>query len=202
VLEEVSEGSAAAKAGLKPHDILLEIDGKAVSSNIDDFSRSLEKIKENTSVDAVVLRRGKNETLKGLKLPKAESGAFARAAPFQPPLLPMLPVAPMPFAQPLAPAGVAPAEELPPLGGNGVITTLVRDNDRFVARHQEGSLIITLTGKASGGKATVEEVRVQDGRESDKYASPDKVPEAYRTKVKNLVELIEKSQSRIEVKMP
>ena len=89
-----------------------------------------------------------------------------------------------------------------PVGGNGVMLTLFRDNDRFIARHQEGSLIITLTGKAGGSKATVEEIRVQDGRASDKYASADKVSEPYRAKVKHLVELTEKSQSRIEVKMP
>ncbi|MBI1914861.1 MAG: PDZ domain-containing protein [Planctomycetes bacterium] len=201
VVEEVPQGSAAAKAGLKPHDILLEIDGKAVPSSVDDFARLLEKFTENTPVDVVVLRRGKNETLKGLKLPKAEPGAIVRTADVQVPLPPLPPGGPLPFA-PLAPPGVAPAEGLmQPIGGNGVITTLFHDHDRFIARHQEGSLIITLTGKAGAGKE-VEEIRVQDGRESDKYTSADKVPEAYRAKVKNLVELIQKSQSRIDVKMP
>ena len=53
---------------------------------------------------------------------------------------------------------------------------------------------------AAEGKATVDEIRVQDGRDGGKYAGTDKVPEAYRDKVKTLVELIEKGQSRLEVK--
>jgi membrane-associated protease RseP (regulator of RpoE activity) len=206
VLGDVSEGSAAAKAGLKPHDILLEMNGKPVSSNLDDFARLLETIKEDTPVEVVVLRRGKNETLKGLKLPKAEPSSVFRVAGLQPPLPLMLPGAQAPFAPPLLQPGMAlgvvPAEGLMPLmGGKGVMTTLFRDNNRFVVRHQEGGLIITLTGKADGGKA-IEEIRVQDGHESSTFASVDKVPEPYRAKVKNLVELLEKSQSSPNGKSP
>src|SRR5947209_1764451 len=39
VLEEVGPNSAAAKAGLKAHDILLEVGGKAVPSKREDFDR-------------------------------------------------------------------------------------------------------------------------------------------------------------------
>jgi hypothetical protein len=71
VLEEVAPNSAAAKAGLKAHDILLELRGKSVPSNRDQFARLLEGVKPKTPVDAVVLRKGKKETIKGLSLPEA-----------------------------------------------------------------------------------------------------------------------------------
>ncbi|MBI3822526.1 MAG: PDZ domain-containing protein [Planctomycetes bacterium] len=70
VLAEVREGSAAAKAGLKANDILLELAGKEVSSDVTAFTKTLDEIKKDTPVDAVVLRKGKKETVKGITLPE------------------------------------------------------------------------------------------------------------------------------------
>ena len=75
VIRDVMADSAAAKAGLKAHDILLELDGKAVSSNPEEFRKQVEGIKADTPVDAVVLRKGKKETVKGLSLPEAKAAA-------------------------------------------------------------------------------------------------------------------------------
>ncbi len=69
VLADVKDGSAAGKAGLKTHDILLELNGKDVSSNAAEFAKALNEIKKDTPVDAVVLRAGKRETIKGITLP-------------------------------------------------------------------------------------------------------------------------------------
>src|SRR5207248_4547037 len=77
-------------------------------------------------------------------------------------------------------------------------TTVFRTADRFTARHQEGSLIITLTGQDN----KVKEIKVQDGRESNTYESVDKVPAAYRDKVKHLAEIVDKGNSRIEIPKP
>jgi hypothetical protein len=80
-----------------------------------------------------------------------------------------------------------------------VTTTTVRTNDRFTTRHQEGGLVITVTGTVSEGKAKVGEITVQDGGKSEKYTAVDKVPERYRDKVKNLVEMSEKGSVHVEV---
>jgi hypothetical protein len=80
------------------------------------------------------------------------------------------------------------------------MTSVFRSNDRFTTRHQEGSLIITVTGTVADGKAKVKEINVQDGRESNKYEAVDKVPEQYRDKAKSLIEMTEKSGGRIELK--
>jgi membrane-associated protease RseP (regulator of RpoE activity) len=190
VLEGVEPDSAAAKAGLKAHDILLELNGKPVSSDPLELRKQLEDIKANTPVEAVVLRKGKRETLKDLSLPEAKARPAFPGFPFPPPVVPQLPVLPA-----FPALGDAPA-------GNGVLTTTFRTGDHFTTRHQEGSLIITVTGTVADGKAKVNEIQVQDGTASHKYESADKVDEQYRDKVKNLVEMSEKSSVKVEIKSP
>jgi hypothetical protein len=188
VLEDVTANSAAEKAGLKAHDILLEVGGKAVPSNVDEFLKVLDGVKAKAPVDAVVLRKGKKETVKGLSLPEARAARRGGNFRFFPPGADVV--------VPGLPGGVG-AVVAP--GGRGVMTTTFRNNDRFTTRHQEGSLVITVTGKVSEGKAKVGEITVQDGGKSEKYTAVDKVPERYRDKVKNLVEMSEKGRVHVEV---
>jgi len=77
VLDEVGGNSAAAKAGLKAYDVLLEVDGKAVSRKKGEFDKLLSAVKADKAVDVVVMRKGKKETLEGLKLPEAKESAPA-----------------------------------------------------------------------------------------------------------------------------
>ena len=81
----------------------------------------------------------------------------------------------------------------------GVFTTLFRNDDRFTARHQEGTLVITLTGKVAKGKAEITEISVEDGAKTHTYDKIDRVPERYRDKVKNLAEMSEGRNAHIEV---
>jgi PDZ domain len=222
-IEEVRSDSAAARVGLKAHDILLELDGKPVSSDLADFQRKLAATPANKAVDIVILRRGRRETLKGLQLPQAKEmrpGVGFGATGFDNlrdlPLglgtglglgiggglgglpggaqLPAIPEAPA--------AGVFQGDGaiklfVPGSGGKGGMTTTFRTDDRFTSRHEEGSLVITVTGKVEDGQAKVMEINVQDGRESHKYESLDKVPEAYRDKAKHLVASVIKENVRI-----
>jgi hypothetical protein len=196
ILNEVQPDSAAAKAGLKAHDILLELNGKTVPDDTQEFARRLEDIKADKAVDAVVLRKGKRETIKGLKLPEEAPAGFGFAGNFalQLPQVPLPAVPPLP-AMPLLPnfAGG---------GAGGVLMTTFRNGDHFTTRYQEGSLILTVTGTVADGKTKVGEIHVQDNGKEDKYESVDKVPERYRDKVKNLIETSEKSNVKIEIKMP
>jgi hypothetical protein len=196
VVEDVQNDSAAAKAGIKNNDILLELNGKAVPSNPHDFVKQLEDVKANTAVDAVVLRKGKREAIKGLSLPEAK---VARALP------------PVPFKG----GGFAgPQATFVPQGGpgeggfagapgaaarHGVFTSVFRTDNRFTTRHEEGTLVITVTGTIADGKAQVSSILVRDGAEH-KYESVDKVPEQYRDKVKNLIDLSEHSGGKVEIK--
>jgi len=197
VVRQVLPDSAAAKAGLRSHDVLLEFDGKPIPSRVDELTRLVTAVKPDTSVEVVVMRKGKKETIKDVKLPEAK------------PLQPGFPQAGFPgagqppggFAQP--PAGLQPPGGLPPpaLGLNAsVVTTLVHTQDQFTVRHQEGNVVITLMGKEADGKSNVNQIRVQEGFKSEQYESVDKVPEKYRNKVKTLIELSEKSNVKAENK--
>jgi hypothetical protein len=72
LITQVNDSSAADKAGLRAHDILLELDGKPVSSDPGEFAKQLGDIKADTPVDAVVVRKGKKETVKGISLPEEQ----------------------------------------------------------------------------------------------------------------------------------
>src|SRR5262249_39104768 len=158
--------SAAAKAGVKPHDILLEFAGKPVPSDVDSFRKILDDVKAKTEVDVVVLRKGKRETLKGLTLPEKTERPDNNPFNFRP--------APGVFDPPPAQGSFGPAFGVAFANGpNGGITTTFRNNDRFTTRHQEGSLVITVTGTVADGKTKVSEIQVQDGNESHKYDSAD-----------------------------
>jgi C-terminal processing protease CtpA/Prc len=72
VVKSVQPNSAAAKAGIQANDILLEVDGKSVSSNMQEFQKTLDALKPDTKVEAVVLRKGQKTRIKELTLPKAD----------------------------------------------------------------------------------------------------------------------------------
>jgi len=209
VIDQVTPDSPAAKGGLKNNDILLEFNGKPVPSNPNEFIRQVHEIKADTKVDAVVLRKGKRETIKGLTLPEEKQAGFGAVA---------APPGGFPAfggAQPGAgfggafPGAGGFAKPIPnPVDGmmgfatnnNTVMLTVTRTNDHFTTRHQEGTLVITLTGPVADGKAKTNKIHVQDGQVTHDYESLDKVPDQYKDKVKNLVTMMDNSNFRIEIK--
>ncbi|MCI0380134.1 MAG: PDZ domain-containing protein, partial [Gemmataceae bacterium] len=76
VITEVTADSAAAKAGLKANDILMKVGDILVADDVSKFTKALEGLKAGSTVVAWVLRRGKEETIRGLKVP--EAGARVR----------------------------------------------------------------------------------------------------------------------------
>jgi beta-lactamase regulating signal transducer with metallopeptidase domain/membrane-associated protease RseP (regulator of RpoE activity) len=203
VVGQVLPDTPAAKAGLKPNDILLEFNGKPVSTNQGEFVRQVQEIKPDAKVDIVVLRKGKKETVKDLTLPEEKQprgfgfgggagqggfGGFGGGGDGNP----QFP------RQGFGGMGGAMA-----FGGpNTVMTTVTRTNERFTTRHQEGSLIITVIGTVADGTPKTNKIHVQDGQVTHDYESLDKVPEQYRDKVKNLIEMSEKGSVKIEIKTP
>jgi hypothetical protein len=212
VIEDVIQGSAAEKAGFKRHDILLDLNGKPVSRNIGELMRTVQGLEPNKGVDAVVIRKGKKETLKGIKVPErpaAPQPPFGRPGPGR-----VLP----PGGGPGQRTGPGFSSVFPPGGGPGAVvnpnspayggfqggpgfngktvsTTTFRTDDHFTTRHQEGPEIITITGNVTDGKAKVDEIYIQNGRDSKQYSSVAKVPEKFRDEVKNLVDLTERGNS-------
>jgi beta-lactamase regulating signal transducer with metallopeptidase domain len=210
VVDQVMPDQPASKAGMKTNDILLEFNGKPVPNNVAEFVRSLQEVKPDAKVDAVVLRKGKKETIKGMTLPEEKQPGFGRFAG---------PQGGFPgFGQGGAGFGGTPAGNafgrgfgvgqgvasgmMGFAGPNTVMTTMFRQDNNFTTRHQEGSLIITVTGTVADGKGKTNKIHVQDGQVTHEYESVDKVPDQYKDKVKNLVEMSEKGSIKIEIKTP
>lgn len=77
VIGELAPNSAAAKAGMKKNDILLEVDGKAVPSDLEALQAQLGRAGPG-KVEAVVMRKGTKQRLSGLQLtPATPSGGPA-----------------------------------------------------------------------------------------------------------------------------
>jgi C-terminal processing protease CtpA/Prc len=72
ILESVSPGSPADKAGLKAHDVLLQVEDQKVPSDPSAFRKLLAGQKAGDALSVVVLRAGKQETVKGLAMPSAK----------------------------------------------------------------------------------------------------------------------------------
>ena len=186
VVQEVRDESAAGKAGLRPNDIVLELDGKAVPSQPEEFARMLDGIKPDAVVDATVLRKGKKETIKGIKLPEVKAEEPLR--------LPPLPQLPVPNIQiqpilPTLPPGTLPPVVLP--GAETAAVQMTRTKDSFTTRSRKNKDRISITGKMKDGKAEVEEVVITANAETRKYKNVDDVPPDMRDQVRDLIKLTE-----------
>jgi beta-lactamase regulating signal transducer with metallopeptidase domain len=182
VIGEVKADSPAAKAGLKANDILLELNGKPVTNEPKDLAKMLDDIKPNTPVDAVVLRKGKKETVKGLSMPEAPKPAN-------------------PFGAPGAFPGL-PGNLFPGGGAPGASTmSMTRTNDGFTTTYNEGALTIVVSGKIDDGKAKVEDIRITDSGETKSYKSVDDVPANLRDDVKHIIRKSEAGPRSTEKKI-
>jgi beta-lactamase regulating signal transducer with metallopeptidase domain len=196
VIDDVVPNSAAAKAGLKPHDVLLQFNGKPVTNDIRMLRESVDEVKADTPVDVVVVRKGKKETIKGIALAEAP----------KPPQLPQpaQPFRPGPGFGP--PSGFQP--QFPPAGmpsrpgRHNVMTTVNRNDDRFQITHHDGPVMINIDGTIADGKVKLGHVGIQDGPRQNRYDSLEKVPEQYRDKVNNLIGMVEKGGVHVEFQTP
>jgi len=172
LIVDIRPGSAAEKAGLKKHDILLEWNGKSVPSQPARFAKTVAAASAGDSIDVVVLRKARKEAIKGLKLPaKAE---VARFDPFTWDEWVGLTDAPR----------------------HSVTTSVTRTDDQFTATRKQGDLALTVKGKVDAGDVKVESVTVQDGGAKKTYDSLDAVPEAHRKSASDLARMAADGKSR------
>jgi beta-lactamase regulating signal transducer with metallopeptidase domain len=164
VVEDVRPDSPAARAGLRVHDLLLTLDGKPVPTEVRRFARLVEELRADVPVDAVVLRKGKRQTLAGLVLPGAP-----------------------PAGRPLPPRPSGPRS--PAFAPAGGVTSVLHNGDRVTIHFQQEPVSITITGTMAGGEVRVAEVLVQIGGVATRYPSLDRVPQPYRGQARLLIEL-------------
>jgi hypothetical protein len=177
VVTRVIPGDPAARAGVLPNDILLELDGKAVPSDPAALARAVEGIKSKVPVDALVLRKGAKKKLAGLALSDAPAAPPAAGGGGALPPLPPLPgggFGPRGLGVPHGPLGAG-------LGAANVPAT-------FTISSQQGDLTIEIEGTVDNGTVTVNDITVTDGGKPRYFSSVDKVPEEYRERVQTLID--------------
>jgi serine protease Do len=173
---DVIADSAAAKAGIKPHDIILEFAGKPVSDSPEEFNKQVTAVKAGEKVDAVVLRKGKKVEIKGIVLPEAdrEIPRLNRRVP-QPRIeFPRLP-------NTLPDLGPRP-------GARGLSVTLGQGN--FTIQSTQDGTTYDLRGTTENGEVKLAEVAIEVDGKSTKYESIDNVPEEHRPAVEKLLKTI------------
>jgi hypothetical protein len=211
-LRTVKPGGPADKAGLKQYDILLELNGNAVPGDPAAFAKGLASFKEGTRLNVVVLRGGKRTEVKGLVLAKAD----AKSIPAKSYECPTSPVDSKPSTGVIDGTSstillgerwqkaITPSQALPYgdyrvwSDGKPILATTHRNKERFTSRHQEGTLVITVTGTVKEGKARPTGIRIQEGTVVERYTALDKVPEEYRDKVAHLLQLSAQESSGLD----
>ena len=195
IVTSVDADSAAGKAGLKTHDLVIKVNDKSVAGDAKEMVKALGKNDPETPVDLVVVRKGKEQTLKGVKLPEvalAPTGGFGIG---EGPAFPAFPVGPggglkLPKIDPKI--GGFGGFPFPP-GGiniNGMKLQLTRDKDDFNSTYEKDKLKIAIKGKMDGKTAKVDEIAITEGDSTKKYEKVKDVPEAHRETVDRIIQVI------------
>lgn len=194
VVNGVDAGSAAEKAGVKLNDILVRIGKEAVPSDFDAFSK-LVKDQKADALDIVVVRDGNEMTLKGAKMPDVVQlgvgqggiGGFGgRNGAIRPPVI-------------IQGGGIGRIGA--GIGGinngfrnlnssmmiNGARINRKQTNDNFSGEYIKDELKINLHGKIDNGTPKVEEITVQDGKETKKYTDVKSVPDQYQPVIRQIM---------------
>jgi PDZ domain len=179
VVLEVQPDSPAEKAGIRKNDILIEFAGKLVPSDLIDFTNDVRDHKLGDEVDAVVLRRGKRETIKGIKLAEFRTGLDDRFDRFRPAFVPAQRIPDVRIEVPPAFANIP--------GVNGDMMRVHVDNDGFQVEMSNGTLKATLKGTRENNKMTPQEVRIHDGDSVVDVRDMTQVPERYRALVARML---------------
>ena len=180
---DVIAGSAAAKAGFKPHDIVLEFAGKPVSDQPELFNRQVAAAKAGEKIDAVVMRKGKKVELKGIELPAA-AREIARPDDRLRVPRPQLELQPR-----LVPAFPNALPELAPrFGGNAMSSTITNGN--FTIKAVQDGVTYALQGTTENGAAKLNQATIEANGQVTKAESLEKVPAEYRSTVEKLLKSI------------
>ena len=193
----VDADSAADKAGLKLNDVLVKVNNQPVPNDFAGFAKMVKDQKSTDAVEFTVVRGGKEEAIKGIKMPaEVQSNPGARAG-----LPPGFPGILMPRIN-INPGVRVPNQNLFPnpfqQGGgiqnlqmemtvNGAKISRKQTTDQFSGTYAKAELTITVKGKLDNGLPKIDEISVQEGRETKTYARLGDVPAQHRTIIQRLL---------------
>jgi membrane-associated protease RseP (regulator of RpoE activity) len=170
IVTDVVKDSPADKAGVKPHDILLEMDGKPVGADVEAFRKAVRELKGEAKITLKVLREGKPVDLKDVVVPPGRSDDSS----------------PGEFRMPGTVWLWSPEAE-PMVERREVSTVMTVEGKQFTLKHAEGKHRLTVTGEVVDGKLKPTSITVREGKETRQYSSLDEVPEPLRGKVRKLL---------------
>jgi hypothetical protein len=187
VVTSVNPGSAGEKAGLKANDVLIKIAGKSVPNDSFDFTKLVSDQKVNEGADLVVVRNGKEETLKGASMPTLvqskgtvggiqfggggiQIGGGGKIIPR--PINPRL--------------GVIQNLHLE-MTLNGAKIVRDQKGDQFSGEYTKDDVKITVNGTLDNGLSKVKEITVTEGKDTKKFTKLTEVPVQHRSAVQSLM---------------
>jgi len=198
VIAAVDPNSVGAKAGVKASDVLLKIGATPVPNDAVGFAKLVKDQKENEPLDLVVIRNGKEQTIKAAKMPAlvqnvvGPGGGIRGGGGFG-------------GLGGIGGAGGAPGlPGMPGIAFGGLQTGKLKklhveleidgaevirdqDGDTFSGKYVKGDLKITLSGKLENGQSKISEITIQEGKDSKKYTSPKEVPAQHRAAIQQML---------------
>jgi hypothetical protein len=150
VISEVRANTVAAKAGMKVNDVILQFNGTPIASDVPEFVRMVREFPSDKAFDIEVLRKGKKETIKGLKLPTLQANLLN-------------PIEGLPNLAPLMEKQMQLLEAVAPQVQGVQGMSIQINNDRFTVRTNTDGKTIVIKGKIEGGEKVIESIQIQDG---------------------------------------
>jgi S1-C subfamily serine protease len=84
VVSHLEKDGASATGGLKLHDVLVQVNGKKVTSDVLALRKVLSEVKPDEAITVTVIREGKEAVIKDLKLPAPKSRRKQARVPLVP----------------------------------------------------------------------------------------------------------------------
>jgi hypothetical protein len=184
---EVVPASSAEKAGIKSGDVLIKIDGAMVPSNVEEFLKLTAALKSDTPYDVVVLRKGQQQKVGSVTL------AQQQATTDQPNSKKVQ--AREENAQDKATAALQRiyaqrALQRPATDKETTTTTVNRKGNSITVTHQEGDVRISFRGTIKDSAVDLTDINIQNATETTTYKSLNDVPQPWRDRVNQILEMV------------
>jgi hypothetical protein len=204
VIAGVDPNSVADKSGLKANDVLVKLNKKAVPNDPQGFAKLVKENNANDPVEIVVLRGGKEETIKDAKMPLlvqnmgGAGGGIGGAGGLQIRpgglIVPRIQINPRNPAlpNPLIPNIMIPQGNIDNLNLevtiNGAKYVRKQKGNEFSGEYSKDDLVITVAGKIENGAPKASEITIREGKgDAKKYTSILDTPGQHRMTIQQLM---------------
>ncbi len=200
LITTVDAESVAAKAGLKANDVLVKINNKAVPNHLDGLTSLVKDQKPDARIELVVVRDGKEETLKSALMPATVQGGFGAGKMGRPGIGGCGGFGGIGGKAGIGGAGGIRRIEINRgianangrninmrLEANGETIVRKEKDDTFSGEYSKDNLKITVAGKFEKNIAKPSEIVVTDGKDTKKYTAVNEVPQQYRPMLQRIM---------------